>query len=309
MGIDYNAVFGIAPGEGGQEQEVADPAPLGGQEQELTDPADQKEPITTPAQTDGPAEGGTEQKPNTEALKEPLTPEQKHEAAAQRRKQELDKTVKDALEKYKAERDAEDRRIYAQLGLKNPETKQVLTDREEILKHISKAEESAMQKRLQEGKLTKEDLQTIILQTPEIQQMQARAQQAETANRAMQEQAFEKTAQAELAAIRRYDQGITGLNDIVAKSGSEKFIQLVQSGVSYLDAYRATWADEIAANAKNAGAAVARGATAGKDHLHSTLQRGDGGVEVPQNVKALYRQMMPNATEAEIRAHYNQYHK
>ena len=79
----------------------------------------------------------------------------------------------------------------------------------------------------------------------------------------------------------------------------------MQRGLSYLDAYRAVWADDIAANARNAGAAAQRLVTGGKDHLTSTQQRGNGSVDVPRDVMAYYRAMNPDATDAEIRAHYN----
>lgn len=317
MEIDYDELFGLNPNEGGQAQEVTAPASLGGQGQEVAEPANQttqteEEPSVQTQHSEG--EDAIEddkddaQEP-AQQEKQPLTPQQKHERAAQRRKQEMDQAVEKALAQYKAQRDAEDQRIFAQLGLKHPETKEPITSREEVLQRVAQAEDEALQKRLLSGKLTKEDLQSIIMQTPEIQALQQRAQQAEASNQALQAEAFEKTAQAELAAIKRYDPSIGNLSDIIAKPGSDKFIRLVQNNVSYLDAYRATWADEIAANAKNAGAAVARSASAGKEHLKQTKQQGDGGVEVPSSVRNLYKQMMPHATDAEIRAHYNQYHK
>ena len=334
MNIDYNELFGLTPDEGGKGQEVTDPASEGGQAQEIADPANQG---SEPKEGNRPAQTGNEGQPPTATpsaplkgdfqegevtqeegepsqteeplVKQPLMPQQRHSEAAKRREQEVNRAVQEALDKYRAERDAEDRRIFTLLGLKDPKTKELLTKREDVLEQVDRAEESAMQKRLAKGELTKEDLQRIIMQTPEIQALQARAQQAEASNEAMQAEAFEKTAQAELAAIKRYDPNIEGLSDIIAKPGSEKFIKLVQSNVSYLDAYRATWADEIAANAKSAGAAVVRSATGGKEHLRPTQYRGDGGVEVPSTVMAQYRGLMPNATEAEIRAHYNKDHK
>ncbi len=338
MNIDYNELFGLTPDEGGKGQEVTDPASEGGQGQEIADPANQG---SEPKEVNRPAQTGNEGQPPTatpsaplkgdfqegEVTQEegeptgeastpekkpdmpPLTPQQRHAEAAKRREREVNRAVQEALDKYKAERDAEDQRIFTLLGLKDPKTKELLTKREDVLEQVDRAEESAMQKRLAKGELTKEDLQRIIMQTPEIQALQARAQQAEASNEAMQAEAFEKTAQAELAAIKRYDPNIEGLSDIIAKPGSDKFIKLVQSNVSYLDAYRATWADEIAANAKSAGAAVVRSATGGKEHLRPTQYRGDGGVEVPSTVMAQYRGLMPNATEAEIRAHYNKDYK
>lgn len=313
MEIDYNELFGIDSNESGQAQEIADPASLdGGQEQEVADPADstpQPEPETTPNEEDPDAQDDAQEDPAQEGQKEPLSPQQRRENAARRREAEKQQAIDDALEKFKQERDAEDQKIFAQLGLKDPKSKEPITTREGVLEQIAKAEESAMQKRLASGKLTKEDLQNIVMQTPAMQQLQERASQAEQSAQAMRAEQFQKTAQAELAMIKRYDPQINGLADIVAKPEGERFVRLVQNGVSYIDAYRAVWADEIAANAKIAGAAVARVANSGKDHLRQTQQRGNGGIEVPADVRALYKEMMPNATDAEIRAHYNKYHK
>ena len=305
MDIDYNELFGLEPDEGGQAQEPADPASLeGGQAQELAEPANQPtEPTQEPAQ-----EPQTEEPSDVDEAdgkETPLTPQERKENAARRREAEKQQAIDDAIAKFKAEREAEDQKIFAQLGLKHPETKEPITDRQGVLDQLAKAEEAAMQKRLASGKLTKEDLQNIVMQTPAIRQLQDRAQQAEQSAQAMQAEHFQKTAAAELAAIKQYDPTVESLGDIIAKPGGDKFVGMVQRGLSYLDAYRAVWADEIAANARTAGAAVQRLANGGKEHLLPTQQRGNGGVEVPREVLENYRAMNPGATDAEIRAHYN----
>lgn len=308
MDIDYNELFGLEPNEGGQAQEVAEPAPLeGGQVQEVAEPAvSDTEPPTEEVPEDDDGEDESAQKVD----KEPLTPEQRRANAAERRSAERQEAIDKAVADYKAERDAEDQKIFAQLGIKNPETKELITDRKGILEQIAKAEDAAMQKRLASGKMTKEDLQNIVMQTPAVKELQERAQAAEASAQAMQAQSFQKTMQAEMATIKqRYDQNVNSLADIIAKPNSDRFVSMVQHGASYLEAYRAAFADEIEANARSAGAALARSAGGGKDHLMAAQPKGRGGIEVPPEVKAQYRDLVPDATDEEIRAHYNNYRK
>ena len=46
-----------------------------------------------------------------------------------------------------------------------------------------------------------------------------------------------------------------------------------------------------------------------KNHLIKTGTRGSGAVTVPPEIKEQYRLFNPDATDAEIQAHYSKYHK
>ena len=68
-----------------------------------------------------------------------------------------------------------------------------------------------------------------------------------------------------------------------------------------------TAAAEAAHAAKAAAAKAARTAysqQAGKAHLHASGTRGQGGVQVPQDVAYWYRQFQPEMTDEEIRKDY-----
>ena len=59
-----------------------------------------------------------------------------------------------------------------------------------------------------------------------------------------------------------------------------------------------------------AGEQAARNAAAGLQHQQRTRQTtGDTPAPVPAGVKAFYKALNPNATDAEISAHYNKTHK
>ena len=120
--IDYGAVFGID--EGGNEQEVADPASeteetQGEEEQEVADPAETEE--TADGTGDGAGEG-TEQ-----------SPEERKRFAAARRKAEAERDA--AIEKAKQEAQAEAQRTideaFKNSGLTNPYTKKPITSKAE----------------------------------------------------------------------------------------------------------------------------------------------------------------------------------
>ena len=85
--------------------------------------------------------------------------------------------------------------------------------------------------------------------------------------------------------------------------------QVTQHNHSFLEAYRITYADTIAAGQARAAAQRTRNAERSKAHLKPTTARGAGDVPVPDDVMRNYRRMMPGATEAEIRKAYQKYAK
>ena len=77
----------------------------------------------------------------------------------------------------------------------------------------------------------------------------------------------------------------------------------VEKGATFLQAYgKATKA--ASARAKGSAASAAAKA-ASKGHLSSTSTRGEGSLEVPSDEMAMFRELIPGATDAEIRDFYN----
>jgi hypothetical protein len=113
----------------------------------------------------------------------------------------------------------------------------------------------------------------------------------------------------ELAQIQRYDPSIKSIKDLLKQTWTQEFKDLVQKGSTFLEAYTALNRDKVEAAGVAEAAAAARQQTVNairsKDHLRSTAPRGSGSISVPGDVMAMYKSMMPDATEEEIKKHYN----
>ena len=108
--------------------------------------------------------------------------------------------------------------------------------------------------------------------------------------------------------LSRY--GTMSLDDIMAMETGSKFADAVRRGNNYVDAYRLANFDALQRGQRAAGEQAARNAAAGLQHQQRTRQTtGDTPAPVPAGVKAFYKALNPNATDAEISAHYNKTHK
>ena len=167
---------------------------------------------------------------------------------------------------------------------------------------------------LKAGRLTPEGLQQALMQSPEIQQILSGAkeaqQRAEAAEQRAGAQEFSQRRETELAEIRRMNPAIKSLDDIMAMETGQKFADAVRRGNNYVDAYRLANFDALQRGQRAAGEQAARNAAAGLQHQQRTRQTtGDTPAPVPAGVKAFYKALNPNATDAEISAHYNKTHK
>ncbi|MBE6920180.1 MAG: hypothetical protein E7468_01280 [Ruminococcaceae bacterium] len=313
-------------GLGAQAQELADPAnegaqPTGAQVQELADPAgaddpsednpqsaDNNQPEENPAQSEA-------QEPGTDGQE--LTPEQRRQNAEQRRRRErqaqqaaTDQAVQEALRQERSKHEADMQDFFARAGLVNTVTNEPITNMEQFNAWQKQSRDAQLQKELQAGKLTPEGLQHAIGDHPVVQQVQQRLQadaaQAEAQARAQARAQIE----AEIAEIGKLDASVKSIDDLVKAPYWNEMRDMVDRGYSLKDAHfllnHKRLEDAKVAAAQAAGANNARG----KDHMTGLAPvRGGGNITVPADQLALYRQFMPNATDAEIQAHYNQYKK
>jgi len=124
--------------------------------------------------------------------------------------------------------------------------------------------------------------------------------------------AFQARVDAELAEISRLDPSVKSLDDIMMSPAGVEFTAAVRRGNSYLDAFKlANW-ERLASGGAAAAAAAAKqqvlSNVSGKDHLSGTVvPRSGGSVPVPAAEMSLFREILPDATEAEIRDYYNKH--
>lgn len=323
-----------ALGLGEQEQEAAAPAP-GGDTAPETNKTDQT-PQETPEDGAGgeqerdpaaPAPGGEDTdsesgepgeqekdggKPAAEGAgkKQPMTEEQRKEAAAQRRRAEtqaaIDKAVEEAVKAEKDRSKAEMDAFFAAAALKNTITGKPITNMEEFNAWKQAFEAAKLQKDLKAGRLTPEALQKVIEQTPAMQQVQQMVQRQDEQQRQQAQEAAQVRVDQEIAEIHKLDPSINTVKDLLTMPKAKEFYALVKKGNSFLDAFRLANFETLAAKRADAARQQAMNNARSKDHLTATGgQRGAGAAQVPPDEMAMFRLLNPGATDAEIQAYYN----
>lgn len=109
--------------------------------------------------------------------------------------------------------------------------------------------------------------------------------------------------QRQLDMIRDMDPEMKDLGTILDSDIGADFRAAVENGKTFIQAYGQAIRLKAAKEKGAAESAVAR--AAGKQHLTSTNQRGTGALEVPAAEMAMYKEINPDASEEEIRKHYN----
>ena len=286
-------------GAGGeQEQEAAAPAP-GGEDTdpESGEPGEQEKDGGKPA-----AEGA--------GKKQPMTEEQRKEAAAQRRRAEtqaaIDKAVEEAVKAEKDRSKAEMDAFFAAAALKNTITGKPITNMEEFNAWKQTFEAAKLQKDLKAGRLTPEALQKVIEQTPAMQQVQQMVQRQDEQQRQQAQEAAQVRVDQEIAEIHKLDPSISSVKDLLTMPKAKEFYALVKKGNSFLDAFRLANFETLTAKRADAARQQAMNNARSKDHLTATGgQRGAGAAQVPPDEMAMFRLINPGATDAEIQAYYN----
>jgi len=307
--IDYGALFGI-DATGAEEQDVADPAAdttaQGENEQDVAAPAEQNT-ENTPA--DGAAEGGNDS--SEEEGEAGQNAEQNAKFAAARRKAEAERDA--AVEKAKAEAQAEAARVineaFKNSGLVNPYTKQPITSKEEYDAYRQRYEAERKKAMMRKSGMSDADFDAFVQNLPEVREAREAKEQAEQAKREAQQAAAKVKVDEQLKEIGALDPSIRSMEDLAKMPTYAKFYELVKKGNTLTDAFKLANYDALTKGAAAGARQAALNAAQGKQHMGQTQTRGAGAVSVPAEVMEQYRAFNPDATEAEIRAHYAKSHK
>lgn len=309
---EYCELFGIDP-EGGQEQELAEPAidhsqnSTGEQEQEAAEPAAQEDRHSeeTREEPEG-EEARDEQGKSTKAGNE-QTPQERARFAAIRRKAEAQRDA--AIQKAQEDAQKTIEQVFVSSGLVNPYTKQPIKSKADFDAYKAQLDADKKARILKRTGMSEEEFSQYVETMPQVQQMRERAAAAEEAERrAQQEQAKAKIAE-QIKVISEMDPSITKLEDLPGMENYQQFYELVKKGNSLADAFKLVNYEKLTRKIAEAAVQADRNAAAGKAHLSRTTQRGSGSASVPPEIRAEYKAMMPGATDAEIAAHYNRYIK
>lgn len=305
---DFCALFGVDP-EGEREQEPAEPA---GEGEQLDGEGENGQEIAEPAaEEQEPGEEPEEEPENGEEGGREQTPQERARFAAIRRKAEAerDAAIQKAQEDAKAAADRSVQEIFASAGLVNPYTKQPIKNKADFDAYKEKLDADRKARILKRTGMSEEEFSQYVASMPEVRAVKERAAAAEEAERHVKEEQAQAKIAEQLKGISALDPSIKQLEDLAKMEHYQEFYALVKRGNSLVDAFKLANYDKITRRIAAGAAQADRNAAAGKAHLTRTAQRGTGSVSVPPEIRAEYKAFMPDATDAEIAAHYNKYIK
>lgn len=300
-----------ALGLGAKVQAVAEPAPEvnieptgiveGAKAQGIAAPAGQE-----PA---APASQGTPQSGSGEGTPSPMTEEQRRENAARRRREEQQAAVDAAVKAERDKTNAQLKNMLAGLGLTDPVSGKPISTMEELGDYQRQMALKKLESDLASGKLSKEGLDAAISNHPVVREAEQARQAQLEAQRQAEEQQFQAKVQAEIAEIQKMNPAIQSAEDLLKLPNAKEFYAAVKRVGNLADAYKLVHFDQLVTQQAEQARQQAQVNARGKEHLTPTQSRGEGSVTVPADVMANYRRIMPNATEAQILAHYQKYAK
>lgn len=290
--ISFDGVFDF---EGGAEAH----------EQEVTEPVDQVESETS-EEVDDSTEGVEEQE-TTEPAEGKQSAEDNAKFAAARRKaeKERDEAIARLQEEHRKELDS----MVASLGLENPYTGKLITNRAEMEAYQKQHAEEELSDMRERTGLTEEDVAKLVELNPKYRQAMADQAAAKEAKEAADSARLNAYLDEAVAEIGKMDPSVKSLQDLRAHESFKKVDALIQRGYSIPHAFKLVNEDAIKARERAAIEQQIRNSMNGRGHLESSSPRGDGGINVPADVMSLYRQMNPHASDEQIIKAYTKYVK
>jgi len=252
------------------------------------EPADQGAPADDNGQqgSNAPSQPETEQKEQKEQ-KDPMPPEERARQAHGRRMREAEER---AFQRgIAAARESMNANLRLMGGLEKPDGDRITTV-DEFDAFVKQDSEN----RVNTGRARGDDLRRIVRE-----ELQAVQQPVRQENQISPEDRAQIDRQ--LAEIRQEDPEMRDLNAILQSDAGPKFRELVEKGLDFKDAYELAAKDRLASIRANRAGAKGTG----KDHLTATNQRGTGALDVPREELAWYKEINPDASDDEIRKHYN----
>ena len=259
---------------------------FGGEEEtETADPSEETEEVE-----EQPEEGAKEA--------EPAEPQQSKEDnakfAAIRRKAEEEATAK-------AQKQMDE--SFAALNMTNPYTGKVIKSKADFDEYAKASHKEKKDTVLEQTGWTDEQLQAFIDEQPDVKAAKAERQ-------SMERERQQRELETQLTEVAKLDPSVKTLEDLQKQDNYADIYNLVvRKGLSISEAYKLANFDKLSSQRASSAAKQAERNAKGKEHLQPTSQRGEGAMSVPQDVMDMYKMFMPDATSAEITAHYNQHHR
>lgn len=316
--IDYNALFGVEVEEDGENaQDIAEPAENdadrtepeeGDNTQDTAEPAPESE---EDAEEEADAYSGTDAEENGTKEEAPAKneqpPEERAKYAAARRKAEQERDA--AIARQKADYERQMNELIAGMGLTNPETGNVIKTKVEYDQYKTALAATKRQAFLRRTGIAEDELNAFIEGTPEVVEAKEAMLRIREQEQKTRLDNLRREIERDVEEIGKIDADVKSLENIRAAENWPDIEQRLRRGYSLLDAYKLANMDRLGEKKAAAERQRAINASAQKQHMQRTEQRGSGAVAVPADVKAAYRTFNPGATDAEIAAHYAKYAK
>lgn len=290
--IDFEEVFGVdapVPEDEGQAEGAGENGDVSGGEREtaapgVPEPGEEGENEGEPAEAE---EHGTEQ----DDLPKPQTPEENARYAAIRRRAE-----EEAREKAARDLDA----VIAGAGLSDPYTGSPITNSAELRAYRERFEQEK-RREFQEGHgMDEQSYRAFVDELPEVRAAREAAEQ-------LQAREVKARIEEDIREIAKLDPSVKELADLAKRPEYGQVCGLVEKGYRLSDAWKVTNFEALSKRAAEAARQSALNAVNNKQHLAATASRGEGAATVPPEVAEEYRQLVPDATDAEIQRHYDSY--
>ena len=237
---------------------------------------------------DEPAEEPQE-KPE-ETAKEPEKAEQDQ---AERSRQAMARRLREAEKRgAKAERERANA-LLAALDLDDPDNAgQKVSDLDKAAEYVARKRKE----RFDAGSPTEADIQHVVQEQIQRQTQPPAPQGVSAEDRAELDR--------QLAQIARMDPAMKDLGAILQSDIGPAFREYISKGDDFVTAFYK--AGKLQSQAKEQAAAAEKAKANSKDHRSATKQRGTGALEVPKDVMAIYHQLMPGWSDADIQRSYNE---
>lgn len=295
---DYGALFGVEDIEAGENaQELAEPANADGAGENERESA---APVESGDEPEADGGDGGEQSPGERA---------KYAAARRKAEAERDAAIERARAEAKAEAERTVKDALKVLGAVNPYTKKPIETKSEFDEYKSYLDDEKKKSFMRRSGMDDAEFNDFVENLPAVREARAAKEEAERASIAAQEGMARARIDSEIAEIHRMNPEISSLADLKNMPDYDRFYSLVKMGNTLTDAYKLANYDALVSGAANVARQSAMNKSSSKNHLTSTQTRGAGAIPPPSDVKAEYRMLNPDASDAEIAAHWARYNK
>ena len=225
--------------------------------------------------------------------------------AAARRKAERD--AEKRIEQMRQEMLDEESARIAALGIVDPYTGETVDSMEGFQRYTeSLAEErrNSLMEKMTDNGLTEEEIDSLVSVHPDVMKAREESMRLEQLEQQKIREQNDALFKEELEKIMEMDPTIRSASDLFEHENREAMEAMIRRNYSISDAYFLANKDDLIGRQLAGAKQETRNSLAGRGHLEHTATRGSGGVDIPSDELAAFREMMPKASVAEIQKFY-----